>query len=218
MDRVSETTPRRWTFRLAVVLVVLAVVGVCAFGWWRLWGVGGQAARTAARAASDYTSGCNLDPGFNGGDAQSVAADVTVGLLTLPGSSTAWPIRAGVSGTALDAGVGWYQQTAAPGQVGNMAVVGQRLVSGGPFDNILGINTGDAITVKTCAATYTYTVVTAPRDLTVQPVDTWVLDAVPGSPGAMPTDAWLTLIANQDVAPTPDRAVGFAKLTATTPA
>jgi len=213
----TESTPRRWTFRLAVVLVALAVVGAGVFGWWRLWGAGVQSSRQAAQASSDYLGGCGQAAGAKSADAHAAADGVTIGLLTLPGSSTTWPIRAGVSDAALDAGVGWYQQTDAPGEVGNMALVGRRLTSGGAFDSILNINVGDAVTVTTCESVFTYTVVTAPRDLTVQPADTWVLGTVPGSPSAMPTDSWLTLIANQDVTGSSDRAVGFARLTATTP-
>ncbi|MCL2489325.1 MAG: class E sortase [Propionibacteriaceae bacterium] len=211
----TEPTPKRWPFRLAVALVAAAFAVAAAFGWWRFWGAGLQAASRASSESSAYLSACQLDPGFNGADAHAVAADVTIGVLTLPGS-TAWPVRAGVSNAALDGGVGWYQQTAAPGQVGNMAVVGQR-AAGGAFDGILKLNAGDTITLQTCLATYTYTLVTSPRDLTVQSDDDWVLGAVPGASGLMPTDTWLTLIANQDVRPSPDRAVGFAKLTATSP-
>jgi len=208
----SEPTPKRWTFRLAVALVAVTLVAVVAVGWWWLWGTGQQNVDRANNFATAYLSGCDLDPGF-GGTPETDSSGATVGLLTLPGSSTSWPIRVGDA--SLDGGVGWYQQTAAPGQVGNMALVGRRLPSGGPFDNILNLNVGDNITVTTCASVFTYTIVTAPRDLTVQPSDTWVLDAVPDDPAAMPTAAWLTLIANRDVASSPDRAVGFAKLTAT---
>jgi len=133
-------------------------------------------------------------------------------LLTLPGSLTTWPIKVGTGDDSLDAGVGWYPQTASPGQIGNMAVVGRRLPSGGAFDSILSLSTGDQVVVETCAMRYTYTISVAPRDLTVQPDATWVLGAVPGQPSVVPTTSWLTLIANQDVLPSSDRAVGFAKL------
>ncbi|MCL2652180.1 MAG: class E sortase [Propionibacteriaceae bacterium] len=213
----TDPTPKRWTFRLAVALVAAVLAVAAALGWWWLWGAGLHTASQAANESNTYLSSCELDPGFNVGDLHSVDPDVTIGVLTMPGSSTTWPIRVGVSDAAFDGGVGWYQDTAAPGEVGNMAVVGQRKASGGAFDSILKLNTGDTITLQTCAATYTYTLMTSPRDLTVQSDDDWVLGAVPGAPNLMPTDAWLTLIANQDVLPSPDRAVGFAKLTATSP-
>jgi len=212
----TDRTPKRWTFRLAVALVAVALLAAAGLGWWWLWGAG---QRNVARAGDDALY-CDMNGGS--GDATpsptpnpATQDNVVIGLLTMPGSMTMWPIHTGVSDAALDAGVGWYQQTAEPGQVGNMALVGRRLPSGGPFDNILNLNVGDTVTVTTCTSVFTYTLVTAPRDLTVQPTDDWVLDAVPGSPSAMPTDAWLTLIANQSIESSPDRAVGFAKLTAT---
>ena len=207
---------RRWPFRVAAVLVVALALTTALVAAWQFWGKGWQAERRAGQDASAFVASCSLDPGFNGGP-ESAAAGVVIGTIELPGSDVAWPIRAGVDDASLDGGVGWYQQTVAPGQIGNMAVVGRRLASGGAFDDILAWNAGDTITVATCFGSYTYTIKVAPRDLTVQPSDSWVLGAVPGQPGAMPTTSWLTLIANQDISPTTDRAVGFAELTATTP-
>jgi len=100
----SEPTTRRWTFRLAVIVVAVALVAAAVLGWWWLWGAGQQNVARAGKDASTYLSGCDRDQG---------SSDATIGLLTLPGSSTAWPIRVGDA--ALDAGVGWYQQTAEPG-------------------------------------------------------------------------------------------------------
>jgi len=206
----------RWPFRVAVALVAAVVLAAVAAIGWLFWGKGWQAARQANQAASAYMASCGVDPGFSGapGDAE---AGVVIGTITLPGSEVAWPIRAGVDDASLDSGVGWYQQTGVPGEIGNMALAGRRSASGGAFDNILGWNAGDTIDITMCDATYTYTIRVAPHDLTVQPSDTWVLEPVPGQPGVMPTSSWLTLIANQDITPTSDRAVGFAELTAMTP-
>jgi len=206
----------RWPFRVATVLVVALAVTASAVIWWQFWGKGAQTQRRAAAEGSAFISSCGFDPGFSG-TAETAADGAVIGVVTLPGSDIAWPIRAGVDDASLDGGVGWYRQTAPPGGIGNMALVGRRLASGGAFDGILTWNTGEIITVETCFATYTYTIKAAPRDLTVQLDDAWVLDPVPGRPGTMPTNAWLTLIANQDIAPTTDRAVGFAELTAATP-
>jgi len=214
----------RWGFRLAVFLVVLAVLAVAAFAVWQFWWVGRQSVANGAQASDGYLSACPvgqapapstpvLPSPWSTGDAPETG-DV-IGLLTLPGAATSWPIRAGVDD--LTDAVGWYQQTSVPGQLGNMAVVGSRLMSGGPFASIQDLNVGDEVVIETCDTRYTYTVKAAPRDLTVQPGDTWVLGAVPGQPGKIPTDAWLTLIANQDVLPGQDRAVGFAQLTDSAP-
>ena len=218
-----------WGFRVAVAAVVLAALAVAAFGWWQFRGAGDQAADQAAAAGDDFLAACplvtdntsnlsptpTLPPPFPAGVAP--ADGTIIGLLRLSSAATPWPIRAGVGEDNLAAGVGWYPQTAGPGQLGNMALVGYRLSSGGAFDDILGMNVGDEVIVDTCDTRFTYTVEVAPRDLTVQPNDTWVLDAVPGQPGSLPNTAWLTLIANQDILPGSDRAVGFARLTAAGP-
>ena len=200
----TNTTTRRWSFRLAVVVLVLAVLGAVAAGWWYFVGSSQQTIRRAAAAAAEYLADC-----------RSASPSDAVGVLTLPGG-TGWLIQPGAD-ASLSGAIGWYTQTALPGQVGNMAVVGQHLKSGGPFDSILSIDVGDHIVVDTCDASYTYTVRVAPRDLAIQSTDTWVLDAVPGQPGTMPTSSWLTLIANQDVLQSSRRVVGFAELTATAP-
>ena len=205
----------RWPFRTAVALVVALAVAAAAVIVWQFWGRDVLAQRRAAAESSAFTASCGFDPGFGGGPANASPGTV-VGTITLPGSDGTWPLYSGTDDASLDGGVGWYTQTVAPGEIGNMALVGRRLASGGAFDGILNWNTGDTITIETCFGAYTYTIRVAPRDLTVQPSDTWVLDPVPGQPGAMPTKAWLTLIANQDISPTTDRAVGFAELTATT--
>jgi len=200
MSKRNRTSGR---YRLGVVIVVLLAIAVVGAFVWQFWWVPSQ-----ATAAADQSAGAYCTTG---------ADDGAIGLLQLPGASTKWPIGSGVTDETLAAGVGWYPQTGRPGQPGNMAVVGRRLIAGGAFDSILDLAEGDLVMVETCDMVYTYTVVVAPRDLTVQPGDTWVLDPVPGSSGVMPTEAWLTLIANQDILPSNDRAVGFASLTNSQP-
>ena len=218
--RPSHTGAFRWT----VVCVVAFVVAGALFGAWRFWAAGWLASNQASSTGRGFLSACaaNQAPAPATTPTLRVTGTppsdgTTIGLITLPGSTTAWPIKAGTGSDALAAGVGWYTQTAAPGQLGNMAVVGRRLPSGGAFDAILSLSAGDQIELQTCAVTYTYTVRIAPRDLTVQSADTWVLDPVPGAAADLPTTAWLTLIANLDVMGGPDRAVGFAELTDAVP-
>jgi len=206
----TEPTPKRWTFRLAVALVAVAFAVAAGLFVWQFWWVARQAQSVARDTTDAYLAACGTSS-----TSITLPRGTVIGLLTLPGDAIVWPVMLGTSDADLRGGVGWYQETAAPGQVGNMVVVGQRLASGGAFDAILSIDVGDTVTLQTCTTAYTYTVVTAPRDLTVQPSDAWVMGAVPGQPSAMPSDAWLTLIANQDIVASSDRAVGFAKLTST---
>ena len=204
-----------WWFRLAVVIVVLLALGVGGVFAWQFWWIPRAVVASADDAAATFRQACTSPTPPATPDEASDGA--TIALLELPGSPVIWPIRAGVEDYNMGAGVAWYRQTSQPGDLGNMAVSGRRLVSGGPFDGILELNEGDKIVVETCDMRHTYTLVVAPRDLTVQPDDAWVLDTVPGQSGIIPTEAWLTLIANQDIKPSSDLAVGFASLTASEP-
>ena len=134
---------------------------------------------------------------------------------TIPALDGEWPVIAAVEGDELARGVGWYPGSALPGQVGNFAVAGHRIGNGEPFRRLLELRAGDEVVVETAAATFTYTIVSAPGDLTVQADDSWVLDPVPGHPDEVPAQALLTLTTAEDLVTTPDRAVGFGTLTKT---
>ena len=115
----------------------------------------------------------------------------------------------------LSRGVGHYSTTAAPGAVGNFALAGHRITHGEPFAKLLTLNRGDRVIVETREAVYTYVLDRAPRELTVRPTDSWVLDPVPGKPGEQPSEALLTLTTCQDLFHSPDRSVGFGHLMST---
>lgn len=100
------------------------------------------------------------------------------------------PILEGVDLEFLARGVGHYPQTALPGQVGNFAVAGHRATNGEPFAYLDRLRPGDAVVVETRGAWLTYVV---DRTRIVSPSDVWVLDPVPGQPGAQPTEQLITL-------------------------
>ncbi|MEU4289796.1 sortase [Kribbella sp. NPDC026596] len=66
--------------------------------------------------------------------------------------------------------------------------------------------------VETADAVYTYELYGSPRDLTVKPTDTWVLDPVPGNPRETPAKSTITLTTCQDLFHSPDRSVAFGHL------
>lgn len=100
------------------------------------------------------------------------------------------PVLEGVDLEVLAQGVGHYPQTALPGQVGNFAVAGHRATNGEPFAYLDRLQRGDAMVVETRDAWLTYVV---DRTQIVSPSDVWVLDPVPGQPGAKPTERLITL-------------------------
>jgi len=84
----------------------------------------------------------------------------------------------GISGNALRAGAGHYENTALPGENGNVAIAGHRTGFGEPFRHLDALRPGDKVTLETPIGTYIYQVippfdghgnpwVTHPRDLTV---------------------------------------------------
>jgi sortase A len=148
---------------------------------------------------------------------ESVQPGEAIGLLRIPalGSSYEVPILSGTDLKTLSRGIGHYSTTALPGQVGNFAVAGHRVTHGQPFAKLLELEDGDEVIVETRTSVFTYVLDEAPKDLTVDDDDSWVLDAVPGHPETRPTRALLTLTTCQDLFHSPDRSIGFAHLAST---
>jgi sortase A len=135
-------------------------------------------------------------------------------LLRIPKFGADWekPVVEGVGQDELARGIGHYLQTDLPGRPGNFAIAGHRVTHGSPFRKLLDLNKGDQIVVETHDAIYTYQLDGSPRDLTVKPTDTWVLDAVPRKPRATPTTSIITLTTCQDLFHSPDRSIAFGHL------
>ncbi len=140
--------------------------------------------------------------------------DKAMAILTIPrfGADYKVPILVGTSDYALGRGVGWYQDTQLPGQVGNFAIAGHRITHGEPFARLLELQPGDKVIIETKSYIFTYQIDESPAKLTVKDVDTWVLDPVPGKTGVKPTQALITLTTCQDLFHSPDRSVGFGHL------
>gem|GEM_PF-610666 len=197
----SGSAARR-ALRTAWIILLVVVLAAGAWAAWLLVGTNQLARNTANHLIDDYFASCD-----SGGDAQ------VVGVLSLPDlDGESWPIVTGSDDDALSAGVAWYPSTAEPGEVGNTVVAGYRLAHGEPFRHLLDLDAGDRVQIETCDQVLTYVVEVAPRDLTVGDHDDWVIDAVPGDPGRLPTASMVTLVTSQDLLPTSDRSVGFARL------
>lgn len=190
--------------RLCITVLITLVLFIVSCLVWTGWGSNAWARPRQRAALDNYRANC-------ADHTISEAADgEVIGVLSIDSLGLETPIRKGVGRSSLRGAVGWYPTSAEPGQVGNFAVAGYRLGYGRPFAGILGLSAGDEITVELCQSTYTYVVDVAPRDLTVDSDDSWVLDPVPGHPEQRPGEAVMTMTANQDLLPTGDRSVGFA--------
>jgi sortase A len=114
------------------------------------------------------------------------------GLVYIPRLGKGWvkPLVEGESLDNLKKGVVHYTGNAQPGEIGNFAIAGHRATNGEPFRNLDRMQPGDVVVVETANFWVTYRI---NRTIIVKPTDTWVLDPVPGKPGATPTEATLTM-------------------------
>lgn len=219
----TEPTPRRALPEtggrrgrgLTVAGIVLLVLGLGALGWsaWDLFVKPVVDPTVAAAEASHLRSTW-----------QEVApAEPTrprpgeaVALMRIPGlgADVELLVLAGTDQATLKRGLGWYDGTAAPGELGNFAVAGQRGATG-PLARIADLVVGDQVVVETREAVFTYELTNNPAEMTVADTDTWVLQPVPGKPELRPSEALLTVTTGQDLFRSPGRTVAFAKLVAT---
>lgn len=215
-DRSAETKRRGPSPRLVVGLVLL--LGALAAGGWLIWlyGMSGKVVR--------YHLPTRIVEVWRHWEAEP-AADLVAApqpgeaywLIRIPrlGGWWEWPVAVGVGDDVIGETVGWYPGTAQPGQVGNFAVAGQCITGAQPFRHLRELEVGDVVEVEGATAIHTYTIVSAPADLTVASDDSWVLDPVPGRDDVPATEALITLTTCEDLYPTPDRSVGFGVLTDT---
>lgn len=142
-----------------------------------------------------------------------------VALMRIPefGADYEVAVVTGTTPYALNIGVGWFENTAAPGQIGNFSVAGHRGASG-PFVPLLDLKPGARIVVETRQATYIYALTSSAADLTVDKSETWVIDPVPTRPGtttgpvAKPTERLITLVTCRNFFHSPERSIAFGKL------
>ncbi len=136
-----------------------------------------------------------------------------IALLRIPafGESFEQPVLVGITDDVLSRGLGWYEGTAKPGEIGNFAVSGHR-GSRGPFAPLGTLHPGDKIVVETRDAVYTYSATNEPSQTVVMNSDTWVLDPVPGQPDARPTEALITITTCFDLFHSQRRMILFGTL------
>lgn len=108
------------------------------------------------------------------------------------GSRFVRPITEGTDrATVLDPlGIGHYESTAMPGQIGNFALAGHRQSHGKPFYSVDKLREGDQLIVETADAWYVYRVTS--WDI-VMPSEVEVIAPNPMDPGAEPDRAMITL-------------------------
>ena len=193
--------------------ILLLVAGLGLLGWvgWQYFGTGITSNQQMGEAENElrdqWKTPVKAEP--------TPTAGTPIVLLRIPKFGADWekPVVEGIAADDLARGIGHYPQTQLPGQPGNFAIAGHRVTHGSPFRKLLDLRKGDQVIVETANAIYTYELDGSPRDLTVKPTDSWVLDPVPGKPRETPTKSIITLTTCQDLFHSPDRSVAFGHLT-----
>lgn len=214
---------RRRMSPLTVIGALLMAFGLASVAWmgWQYFGTN----ITSTRAISDAKAEIKSGWGTTTSDAATqrvtpLQAGEGFALLRIPALDRGsehyeQPIIVGVSADELARGVGWYPESARPGQVGNFAIAGHRITHGEPFARLMELKVGDTVIVETADDVFTYALTTAPRDKTVKDTDLWVLDPDPQHPGQPAGHATITLTTCTDLFASPQRSVGFGDLVET---
>jgi sortase A len=203
-----------WVGALLVVggVVVLGYVG------WQYWG-------TTWVAQREHRVGVDrLERAWEEGrEAVDVDHGRATAIVRIPrfGAEYAVPLLEGTSDEVLAAGFGRYDGSAAPGEVGNLALAGHRVTHGEPLKGMPDLVPGDEVVVETASATYTYVLDTGGADLEVDFSETWVLDDRPRNPdggvGPAPEARLLTLTTCAELFHTDERLVAFGHLASVEP-
>ena len=200
--------------------LLLLIVGLASLGWvgYQYFGTNAAAEQAFKDEKGQLREEWDKKPADTKGDKEKAKGSVIPGkaiaLLRVPafGKDFEVPILSGIDDGTLSRGIGHFEQTAMPGEVGNFSIAGHRITHGQPFSKLLELKSGDQIVVETREAVFTYSIDTPPKDLTVKANETWVTDPVPGSKGEKPTKAGITLVTCEDLFHSPDRSVGFGHL------
>jgi sortase A len=133
------------------------------------------------------------------------------GVMYVPrfGATYSVPLAGGTTtaGTLDTIGVGHYDDTQMPGEVGNFAVAGHRTTHGAPFNQIANLQIGDEIYIKTKDGWYTYTF----RNLEyVKPTQVSVLEPDPDNPGVGTQDRIMTMTSCNPMYSATERIVAFS--------
>ena len=203
---------------MTYVGILLVIVGLTFLGWasWEYAGTNWTSHRHQRAAVHALTQQWESTTGSATVTTKWGKAEAIVRIPRF-GSDYAVPVFEGTGDTALAAGLGHFDGTAAAGGPGNYVLAGHRVTHGEPLHNMASLRVGDRVVVETKTATYTYRMISVGNALTVSFKDTWVLDDQPVNPKpsgytpALQADM-LTLVTCSELFHTNNRWVAFATL------
>lgn len=222
MSSAANPAPARRGWRPSTVIgLVLLLTGLGILGWsaWQFYGTNITSQRAANATMDELVATWQASPAPKSQQADPVPKmpGDAFALVRIPklGADWEWPLLVGTDVDDLARGIGWYETTARPGEVGNFAIAGHRITHGEPFRHLLELGKGDQVVIETRSKIYTYELDSSASQLTIQDTEGWVLDPVPGKPAQQPTRALITLTTCQDLFHSPDRSVAFGHLVKT---
>lgn len=188
---------------VAEILITAAVV--CAlYVVWQMWWTGVEAEQTQAETTQSVNWS---DPGNDGGEVKVAKAQEgeppvdtekptygnLIAQIYIPRFGEQWH-RNIVEGTTLEQlnrhGLGHYENTQMPGQVGNFAIAGHRNGYGQPLGDVDKLQEGDPIIIRTENYWYVYHYT---RYEIVLPTDIYVIAPNPENSSVEPTKRMITL-------------------------
>nr|WP_236022568.1 class E sortase [Bifidobacterium phasiani] len=188
-----------------VIELLFTLAAVCAlYIVWQMWwtGVEAEHAQVETRQSADW-----VDPAAGGDEVaiaqpqegdppvqpEGAAEGDLVAEIYIPRFGDQW-VRNIVEGTSQEQlnrhGMGHYETSQMPGELGNFAVAGHRNGYGQPLADVDLLQEGDAIVVRTQDYWYVYRYTTF---TIVTPDQVEVVAANPENPGAAPTKRMITL-------------------------
>jgi sortase A len=220
-QRDAGRTIIRGTGEVLITLGVLLLL-MCAY---QLWWTNVESAAAISASRDDIVKSWHEPaptPSSSGTGTPSTAPTPSYGtgfaLLYVPRlRDKVWglPIHQGVGKDVLAQGAGHYRTTAMPGEVGNFAIAAHRSTHDEPFANFPDLRAGDKVYVQTRTEWYVYTL--TKDDPNLSPTDIWVVQPVPGRPGAKPTQKLMTMTTCTPRYGSTGRWAWWASLTATSP-
>lgn len=182
-----------WAGELVITLGLLLLLFVA----WQLWWTDVVSDREAGRVVTSLEEQFAREPRTTeplpaSGIPDAIGDQGAFAIVRIPrfGADYARPLIEGTDRPVLAIGIGHYVGTAGPGQVGNFAVAGHRTTNGRPFHDVDRLLDGDRVVVETVGVVHVYEVTA--REI-VRPTDVRVIAPVPDDPGAVPTQALLTM-------------------------
>ncbi len=204
--------------------------------WWNDWILAGSQTSAAQELSKEWSQAADPAPSASASpDAGAPAAPVDHGAPIVaqePGNGEVIAnlyvprfgkdyVRTIAEGTGTDVlnstklGIGHYDGTQMPGDVGNFAIAAHRSAYGGAMHLIDQLRVGDAIVVETKDGWYTYRFVNHEY---VMPTAVQVIDKVPQNPGGTASDRIITLTSCNPLFSTSERIVAYGVLESWQPA